>query len=63
MNHPSQGAGLIVVNDCYFAQFFSPSGVSPIPVDIVFVIDVSGSMGGRKITQARDSLVGRCWDS
>ena len=55
--HPPAGPGLVVVNDCYFAQFFSPSGVSFIPVDIVFVIDVSGSMGGTKIAQTRDALV------
>ena len=54
--HPETGPGLIVVNDCYFAQFFSPSGVSSIPVDIVFVIDVSGSMRGTKIAQTRDAL-------
>ena len=56
VNHPTTGPGLIVVNDCYFAQFFSPSDITPIPVDIVFVIDVSGSMGGAKIVQARESL-------
>ena len=56
VNHPSEGAGAIIVNDCYFAQFFSPSGLSPLPVDIVFVIDISGSMGGLKIAQARQSL-------
>ena len=54
--HHTTGPGLIVVNNCYFAQFFSPSGVTPIPVDIVFVIDVSGSMAGQKIEQARESL-------
>ncbi len=57
VNHPDEGAGLIITNDCYFAQFFSPSGIPPISVDIVFVIDVSGSMSGLKIEQARDSLV------
>ena len=57
VNHPPDGAGLIIVNNCYFAQFFSPSGVAPIPVDIVFVIDVSGSMEGQKIVQAKESLV------
>lgn len=57
VNHPEDGPGLIVVNNCYFAQFFSPSGISPISVDIVFVIDVSGSMTGMKIDQARQSLV------
>ena len=56
VNHPSTGAGLIIVNDCYFAQFFSPSGVEPVPVDIIFVIDVSGSMSGTKIDQTREAL-------
>ena len=56
VNHPSDGAGLIVVNDCYFAQFFSPSGIEAVPVDLVFVIDVSGSMSGQKIDQTREAL-------
>ena len=56
VNHPASGAGLIVVNNCYFAQFFSPSGIEQIPVDIVFVIDVSGSMSGTKIDQTRQAL-------
>ena len=56
VNHPSIGAGLVVVSDCYFAQYFSPSGVEAIPVDLVFVIDVSGSMGGTKIRQTREAL-------
>ena len=56
VNHPSSGAGLIVVNDCYFAQYFSPSGIERVSVDIVFVIDTSGSMGGRKIDQTRVAL-------
>ena len=56
VKHPAMGAGLFVVDDCYFAQFFSPSGVEPVPVDLVFVIDVSGSMGGRKIHQTKQAL-------
>ena len=55
--HPSSGAGLVIVNNCYFAHFFSPSGFMAIPVDIVFVIDVSGSMSGRKIEQTIEALV------
>jgi len=43
-------------NDCFFAQFFSPSGVNPVPVDLVFVIDLSGSMSGRKIRQTIEAL-------
>ena len=56
VNHPSSGAGLFIVNDCYFAQFFSPLVTEIVPVDIVFVIDVSGSMSGRKIEQTRQAL-------
>lgn len=57
VNHATdRSAGLVIVNDCYFAQFFSPAGVPTIPVDIVFVIDTSGSMFGVKIMQARQSL-------
>ena len=51
------GAGKFVVDsNCYFAQFFSPSGVAAVPVDLVFVIDVSGSMSGTKIAQTREAL-------
>ncbi len=57
VNHPTDNsAGTIIVNDCFFAQFFSPGAVPTIPVDIVFVIDTSGSMSGTKIEQARQSL-------
>lgn len=56
VNHPIKGTGLFIVNDCFFAQFFSPSGVNPVPVDLVFVIDVSGSMSGRKIRQTIEAL-------
>ena len=56
VNHPNTGPGLIVVNSCYFAHFFSPSEVTRISVDIVFVIDVSGSMRGTKIMQTRQAL-------
>ena len=55
--HPPDGAGQFVLDsNCYFAQFFSPSGVEAVPVDLVFVIDVSGSMRGSKIEQTRQAL-------
>ena len=53
----SNNAGTFVVdNNCYFAQYFSLTGVGSVPVDIVFVIDVSGSMSGTKIQQTREAL-------
>lgn len=46
--------------DGYFMFFANPAFGSnsqkSIPKDVIFVIDVSGSMGGEKIGQARDAL-------
>jgi Ca-activated chloride channel homolog len=46
--------------DGYFMFFASPAfGLTdkkPIAKDVIFVMDVSGSMGGEKIEQARDAL-------
>uniref|UniRef100_A0A8V0X035 Inter-alpha-trypsin inhibitor heavy chain family member 6 n=1 Tax=Gallus gallus TaxID=9031 RepID=A0A8V0X035_CHICK len=44
-------AGDVELYDGYFVHFFAPTGLSPIPKDIVFVIDVSGSMSGTKMKQ------------
>ena len=46
----------VVDSNCYFAQFFSKTGAEAVPVDLVFVIDVSGSMSGTKIAQTREAL-------
>ena len=57
VNPSPDDAGVFIVDvNCYFAQFFSPAGVSVVPVDLVFVIDVSGSMSGTKISQTRQAL-------
>jgi len=44
----------------YFAHVFSPQqkdlGGSPMPKDIIFVLDKSGSMSGTKITQLKDAF-------
>lgn len=39
------------VSDGHFVQFFAPSNLSPLRKNIVFVIDVSGSMWGVKMKQ------------
>ncbi|OXB52105.1 hypothetical protein ASZ78_006365, partial [Callipepla squamata] len=44
-------AGDVELYDEHFVHFFAPAGLSPIPKDIVFVIDVSGSMSGTKLKQ------------
>lgn len=40
----------------YFVHFFAPQGLPVVPKNVVFVIDVSGSMHGRKMEQVRFSL-------
>ncbi|XP_038628594.1 inter-alpha-trypsin inhibitor heavy chain H3-like [Tachyglossus aculeatus] len=47
---------LQVVNK-YFAHFFAPKNLKNIPKNVVFVIDISASMAGRKIRQTRDALL------
>ena len=54
--HKELDPGLILFKDGYFVHFFSPTGLPVLLVSIVFVVDVSGSMGGEKIMQARESL-------
>ncbi|XP_040002803.1 inter-alpha-trypsin inhibitor heavy chain H2 [Xiphias gladius] len=49
-------AGELQVSDGYFVQFFAPSNLSPLPKNIVFVIDVSGSMWGVKMKQTVEAM-------
>ena len=37
-------------------QYFSPSGLNPLAKNVVFVIDISGSMSGQKIEQTRQAM-------
>ncbi|XP_063231735.1 inter-alpha-trypsin inhibitor heavy chain H4-like isoform X2 [Bacillus rossius redtenbacheri] len=46
----------ILVNEGYFVHFFAPEALPPLPKHVVFVVDVSGSMYGRKIEQLRDAM-------
>lgn len=48
--------GYLQFMDGYFVHFLAPEGVKPMPMDIVFVLDKSGSMGGTKMTQLQDSM-------
>ncbi|KAK9406270.1 inter-alpha-trypsin inhibitor heavy chain H3 [Crotalus adamanteus] len=46
---------LQVVNG-YFVHFFAPKNLERLPKNVAFVIDVSGSMSGQKIWQAKEAL-------
>src|SRR5262249_50412061 len=54
LHHPGRGG------DGYFMMLISPraelSKVQEVPRDMVFVLDTSGSMQGRRIEQARSAL-------
>ncbi|KAM9681440.1 LOW QUALITY PROTEIN: inter-alpha-trypsin inhibitor heavy chain H4 [Dama dama] len=41
----------------YFVHYFAPDSLSTIPKNVIFVIDKSGSMMGRKIKQTREALI------
>ncbi|XP_059185251.1 inter-alpha-trypsin inhibitor heavy chain H3-like isoform X1 [Centropristis striata] len=49
--------GEIEKSDGYFVHHFAPSSLARIPKNVVFVIDQSGSMRGRKIEQTRVALL------
>lgn len=44
---------LLQVYDGYFVHYFAPRGLPVVPKDVIFVIDVSGSMIGTKIKQVK----------
>uniref|UniRef100_A0A8C2FGF9 Zgc:112265 n=1 Tax=Cyprinus carpio TaxID=7962 RepID=A0A8C2FGF9_CYPCA len=48
--------GEVVVSNGYFVHYFAPSDVPRIPKNVVFIIDRSGSMHGKKIHQTRLAL-------
>ena len=57
VNPSSVSVGEFVVDrNCFFAQFISKTEVETVPVDLVFAIDVSGSMSGIKILQTQQAL-------
>nr|CAD7462538.1 unnamed protein product [Timema tahoe] len=51
-SHPQQ----ILVNEGYFVHFFAPSNLPTLMKHVTFVLDVSGSMFGKKIEQLREAM-------
>ncbi|XP_042679261.1 inter-alpha-trypsin inhibitor heavy chain H3-like isoform X1 [Centrocercus urophasianus] len=47
---------LQIVNG-YFVHFFAPTNLPKLPKNVVFIIDISGSMSGREIQQTREALL------
>lgn len=45
-----------MLNDGYFVHFFSAEEKEPLPRQIIFVLDTSGSMSGNKIMQLREAM-------
>ncbi|KAJ8259919.1 hypothetical protein GJAV_G00174980 [Gymnothorax javanicus] len=56
VNRP-QSKGEIQVSRGYFVHYFAPTDLPRIPKNVVFIIDQSGSMHGRKIEQTREALL------
>ncbi|XP_075617994.1 inter-alpha-trypsin inhibitor heavy chain H4 [Balearica regulorum gibbericeps] len=50
-------AGDIQIVNGYFVHYFAPHEMPVFPKNVIFVIDRSGSMAGRKIEQTRDALL------
>ncbi|XP_052737228.1 inter-alpha-trypsin inhibitor heavy chain H4 isoform X2 [Bicyclus anynana] len=48
--------GEVLVNDGYFVHFLAPTSLPPLNKYVVFVLDTSGSMMGRKIDQLRSAM-------
>ncbi|XP_049790626.1 inter-alpha-trypsin inhibitor heavy chain H4-like isoform X8 [Schistocerca nitens] len=47
---------ILVSEDGYFVHFYAPPGLPPLRKHVVFVLDVSGSMMGRKIEQLKTAM-------
>ncbi|XP_076436380.1 inter-alpha-trypsin inhibitor heavy chain H3-like isoform X2 [Babylonia areolata] len=56
VNSDPEGGSIIVQNE-YFAHFFAPAELDSLPKNILFIIDISGSMSGSKIHQAQQAML------
>ncbi|XP_069668859.1 inter-alpha-trypsin inhibitor heavy chain H4-like [Periplaneta americana] len=52
LKHPNE----LLVNDGYFAHFFTPENLKPLSKHVTFVLDVSYSMEGHKLTQLKEAM-------
>ncbi|XP_053704877.1 inter-alpha-trypsin inhibitor heavy chain H6 [Synchiropus splendidus] len=48
--------GDVQLFDGFFVHYFAPRGLPVVPKDVIFVIDVSGSMIGTKIKQTKQAM-------
>ncbi|XP_034854486.1 inter-alpha-trypsin inhibitor heavy chain H4 isoform X4 [Mirounga leonina] len=55
--HRTVSGGSIQIESGYFVHHFAPEGLPTIPKNVIFVIDKSGSMRGRKIEQTQEALI------
>ena len=53
---PAGGAGEIQVVDGYFAHFVAPENLPPMAKHVIFVLDASGSMEGKKMVQVKTAM-------
>ncbi|XP_018579737.1 inter-alpha-trypsin inhibitor heavy chain H3-like isoform X2 [Anoplophora glabripennis] len=49
--------GEILLQDGYFVHFFAPNDLDPLRKHVVFLLDTSSSMTGRKLDQLKDAMM------
>ncbi|KAM5280075.1 inter-alpha-trypsin inhibitor heavy chain H4 [Ctenodactylus gundi] len=53
----THSGGSIQIENGYFVHYFAPEGLPTMSKNVVFVIDKSGSMNGRKMVQTQEALI------
>ena len=53
-------AGDLHVIDGFFVHAIAPEGLTPMPKNVLFILDISGSMAGEKIKQLKDAMWSIC---
>ncbi|XP_064625636.1 inter-alpha-trypsin inhibitor heavy chain H3-like isoform X2 [Lineus longissimus] len=49
-------AGDLQVVDGYFVHFIAPVGLPAVKKNVLFILDISGSMSGKKLAQTKDAM-------